>query len=115
MNRRRTGLRELGKEMCINWRDNGIRSGQMADRSISAISTVILAIRLMWLQLKMFVLDFFQHCGTTVYIMEWTVSETKCGCIFLHLSFLSPIHQSDLLHSRCCISEQQGKQYRLVE
>ena len=38
------------------------------------VSTVILAPILGGLQLKIFALDFFQRCGTTLYIIEWTVS-----------------------------------------
>ena len=38
------------------------------------ISTVILAPILGGLQGKMFALDLCQRCGTTLYIIEWTVS-----------------------------------------
>ena len=41
------------------------------------VSTVILAPILGGLQWKIFALDFFQRCGTTLYIIEWTVSYAK--------------------------------------
>ena len=38
------------------------------------VSTVILAPILGGLRWQIFALDFFQRCGTTLYIIEWTVS-----------------------------------------
>ena len=49
----------------------------MTYRMKALISTVILAPILGGLQWKMFALDFCQRFGTTLYIIEWTVSYTK--------------------------------------
>ena len=46
----------------------------MTYRLKALVSTVILAPILGRLQWKIFALDFFQRCGTTLYIIEWTVS-----------------------------------------
>ena len=46
----------------------------MTYRLKALVSTVILSPILGGLQLKIFALDFFQRCGTTWYIIEWTVS-----------------------------------------
>ena len=48
----------------------------MTYRLKALASTVILAPILGGLQWKIFNLDFFQRCGTTLYIIEWTVLYT---------------------------------------
>ena len=51
----------------------------MTYRLKALVSTVILAPILGGLQLKIFALDFFQRCETTLYIIEWTVSYAVLG------------------------------------
>ena len=46
----------------------------MTYRLKALVSTVIMAPILGGLRWKIFALDFFQRCGTTLYIIEWTVS-----------------------------------------
>ena len=46
----------------------------MTYRLKALVSTIILAPILGGIQWKIFALDFFQRCGTTLYITEWTVS-----------------------------------------
>ena len=53
---------------------NDIRSGQITYRLNALVNTVILAPILGKLQWKIFALDIFQRCGTTLYIIKWTVS-----------------------------------------
>ena len=61
---------------------NDIRSGQMTYCLKALVSTVVLAPILGGLQWKIFALDFFQRCGTTLYIIEWTFSYFEQNSVF---------------------------------
>ena len=56
----------------------GIRSGQMTYH----LKALILAPKLGGLQWKMFGLDFFQHCGTTLYIIKGRVQKFKSAKVW---------------------------------